>query len=40
MKKDNEKRTRVIIDVTISGSRNVIKKEATKILKYKDPEQK
>jgi hypothetical protein len=27
----------VLIDVAISGDRNVIKKEAEKILKYKDP---
>jgi hypothetical protein len=33
---DNEKRTCMFIDVTISGDRNVIKKEAEKILKYKD----
>ena len=34
---DNEKRTcRFIIDVAIWGDRNVIKKEAEKILKYKD----
>jgi len=33
---DNEKGTRVLIDVAISGDRNVIKKEAEKILKYKD----
>jgi hypothetical protein len=26
----------MVIDVTISGDRNVIKKEAEKILKYKD----
>jgi len=26
----------IIIDVAISGDRNVIKKEAEKILKYKD----
>jgi len=34
--RDNEKRTCMLIDVTISGDRNVIKKEAEKILKYKD----
>ena len=34
--RDNEKGTRVLIDVAISGDRNVIKKEAEKILKYKD----
>ena len=33
---DNEKGTCVLIDVVISGDRNVIKKEAEKILKYKD----
>ena len=33
---DNEKRTCMLIDVAISGDRNVIKKEAEKILKYKD----
>jgi hypothetical protein len=33
---DNEKGTCVLIDVAISGERNVIKKEAEKILKYKD----
>jgi hypothetical protein len=33
---DNEKRTCMLIDVAISGYRNVIKKEAKKILKYKD----
>ena len=30
------KRERVLIDVAISGDRNVIKKEADKNLKYKD----
>jgi len=34
--RDNEKGTCVLIDVAISGGRNVIKKEAKKILKYKD----
>jgi len=34
--RDNEKETCVLIDVAISGDRNVIKKEAEKILKYKD----
>ena len=34
--RDKEKRTCVLIDVAISGNRNVIKKEAEKILKYKD----
>ena len=33
--RDNEKRTCMLIDVAISGHRNVIKKEAEKILKYK-----
>ena len=31
--RDNEKRTRMLIDVAIPGDRNVIKKEAEKILK-------
>jgi len=34
--RDNEKGTCILIDVAISGDRNVIKKEAQKILKYKD----
>jgi len=34
--RDNEKRTCMLIDVAISGERNVFKKEAKKILKYKD----
>jgi len=34
--RDNEKTTCLLIDVAISGDRNVIKKEAEKILKYKD----
>ena len=34
--RDNEKETCMLIDVAISGNRNVIKKEAEKILKYKD----
>ena len=34
--RDNEKRTCMLIDVAIPGYRNVIKKEAEKILKYKD----
>jgi len=34
--RDNEKGTCVLIDVAISGDRNVIKKEADSILKYKD----
>jgi len=33
---DNEKGTCMLIDVAISRDRNVIKKEAVKILKYKD----
>jgi len=32
--RDNEKRTCMLIDVAISGDRNVIKKEGEKILKY------
>jgi len=34
--RDNEKETCMLIDVAISGERNVIKKGAEKILKYKD----
>ena len=34
--RDNEKRTCMLIDAAISGDRNVIKKEAEEILKYKD----
>jgi hypothetical protein len=34
---DNEKGTYMLIDVTISGDRNVIKKEAEKVLKCKYP---
>jgi hypothetical protein len=34
--RDNEKGTCVLIDIAIPGDRNVIKKEAEKILKYKD----
>jgi len=34
--RDNEKGTCMLIDVAFSGDRNVIKKEAEKILKYKD----
>jgi len=34
--RDNEQRTCMLIDVAISGDRNVIKKEAGKILKYED----
>jgi hypothetical protein len=33
---DNEKGTCMLIDMAIPGDRNVIKKEAEKILKYKD----
>ena len=34
--RDNEKRTCILIDVAIPGARYVIKKEAEKILKYKN----
>jgi hypothetical protein len=34
--RDDEKGTCMLIDVAIPGDRNVIKKEAEKILKYKD----
>ena len=34
--RDNERATCMLIDVAISGDRTVIKKEAEKILKYKD----
>jgi len=34
--RDNENRTCMLIDVAIPGDRNVVKKEAEKILKYKD----
>jgi len=34
--RDNEKGTFMLIDAAISGDRNVIKKEAENILKYKD----
>jgi hypothetical protein len=34
--RDNEKETCILIDVAITGDRHVIKKEAEKILKYKD----
>jgi hypothetical protein len=34
--RDNEKGICTLIDVAISGDRNVIEKEAEKILKYKD----
>jgi hypothetical protein len=33
---DNKQGTRLLIDAAISGDRNVIKKEAEMILKYKD----
>ena len=33
---DNEERTRMLTDVAISGDRIRIKKDAEKILKYKD----
>jgi hypothetical protein len=33
---NNKKGTGMLIDVAISGDRNVIKREAEKILKYKD----
>jgi hypothetical protein len=34
--RDNEKETCMLIDVAISGDRNVIEKGTEKILKYKD----
>ena len=34
--RDNEKGTCMLIDVAVSGDRNVIEKEADKILKYKE----
>jgi len=34
--RDNENGTCMLIDAAITGDRNVIKKEAEKILKYKD----
>ena len=34
--RDNQKRTCMLIDVAIPGDKNVIEKEAKKILKYKD----
>ena len=34
--RDNKKGTYMLIDVAIPGDRNVMKKEAEKILKYKD----
>jgi len=33
---DNKKGTCMLMDVAITGDRNVIKKEAEKVLKYKD----
>jgi hypothetical protein len=36
LNRDNEKGTCMLIDVPISGDRNVFKKEAEKFLKYKD----
>ena len=38
--RDNEKGTYMLIDIAISGDRNVIKKEAEKILKLKTLQQK
>jgi hypothetical protein len=35
--RDNEMETRMLQNVAISGDRNVTKKEADKIIKYKDP---
>jgi len=35
--RDNDMATRILKDVEISGDRNVTKKEAEKILKYRDP---
>ena len=34
--RDNKQGTRMLIDVAISGDRNVIKKEAEKFIKYED----
>jgi hypothetical protein len=34
--RDDEKGTCMLIDIAIPGDRNVIKKEADKVLKYKD----
>ena len=34
--RDNEQRTCILIDVAISADSNIIKKEAEKMLKYKD----
>jgi hypothetical protein len=34
--RDNKKRTCMLIDVANSGDRNMFKKEAEKIIKYKD----
>jgi hypothetical protein len=36
VKRDNEMGTCMLIDLAIPGDRNVIQKEAEKILKYKD----
>jgi len=36
VRRDNENGTCVLIDVAISGDRNVIKEEAEEILKYRD----
>jgi hypothetical protein len=36
VRRDNEKGTCMLIDVAIPGDRNVIQKEAEKVLKYKD----
>jgi len=34
--RDNKQGTCMLLDVTVPGDRNVIKKESEKILKYKD----
>jgi hypothetical protein len=34
--RDNEERTCMLTEVAIPGDRNVVRKEAEKILKYKD----
>jgi hypothetical protein len=34
--RENEEGTRMLVDTAISGERNVIKKEAEKVLKYED----
>jgi hypothetical protein len=34
--RDNEKRTRLLLDIAVSGERNIIKTEAEMILKYKN----